>query len=387
MALVIASAWAGMNVATAQPGGGPPPARVSIDPVRLETIEPRREVTGEIRAVRQASLAAQEGGLVIDFTVDAGEWVEQGTVIARLDDGLRTLDVSRRLAELRSAEATVEERKAQVAKAERDLSRLQELERSAGASQNEVDDAGTRLKEEQARLAQALAMVESANAEHETASKRLRDMTITAPFAGSIVRKRVEIGEWVSEGDALVDVVAIDAVDVYLDVPERFTGPLSAPGAVVMLKIPALEREIESKVTTVLSAGDRLARTFPARIRLENKAGAAGDGMLRPGMSVVGLVPTGESAEALTIHKDAVLRNSAGSYVYFDGGGTAQVAPIEVLHAAGERVVVRSPVLKPGMGVLVEGNERVFPSQPLMIQNGAGAPPAADASKDTEKGG
>lgn len=91
-------------------------------------------------------------------------------------------------------------------------------------------------------------------------------------------------------------------------------------------------------------------------------------------MTVVGLVPTGEPKEAMTISKDAVLRNETGNFVYFDGGGVAAIAPIRVEYAVGDRVVVQSDVLRPGMQVIVEGNERLFPSQPLMIQN---ATPAA----------
>lgn len=366
--LVLLAANAG--AVFAQPGGGPPPALVSIDAARMERVEARREVLGEIRAVRHASLAAEEAGLVLEVAVESGDWVESGALLARLDGRLRTLDLERRRAARQSAEALVEERRAQVDKAERDLSRLKSLMTSAGASRNEVDDAETRLKEESARHVWAVAALASAKSEEATAEKRLADMTIKAPFTGSVVRKLIEVGEWVDEGKPVVELVAIDSVDAILEVPERFLGALSSPGASVELRVPALSRTISAPVTSVIAAGDRLARTFPVRVRLDNSPKGAGGGSLRPGMSVIALIPTGEPMEALTIHKDAVMRNDAGSYVYFNAGGSAAVAPIEPLFAAGERVVVRSPMLRDGMEIITQGNERVFPGQPLNILPG-----------------
>lgn len=366
LAAIVGSVWIA-SICPGQPSGGPPPARVAVDAARLERIESKREVTGEIRAVKHASLASQEEGLVLALTAEVGDWVKEGQVLARLDDRLRSFDLDRRRAEGRSAEATIAEHESMVAKARRDLGRLTELQKSSGASQNEVDDAITQLAGDEARLANAAAEAESAKVDISTAEKRLADMTIKAPFAGSVIRKLIETGEWVSEGDAVIELVAIDAVDAMLDVPENFIGPLSSPNATVELRIPAIGRPIEAPVTAVMAAGDRLARTFAVRIRLDNSAQGPAGGALRPGMSVVGLVPTGEPIEALTIHKDAVMRNDAGSFVYFDAGGTAAVAPIDMLYAIGERVVVRSPVLKPGMNVVTEGNERIFPGQPLSI--------------------
>jgi len=346
----------------------------------MERVEQRREVTGELRAVQRAQLAAEEEGLIVEIHFETGDWVEAGQLLAKLDDKIRALDLDRRRAVQLSAEATISEREAQIAKAERDLKRLQELESRQGASKNEVDDGMTRLKEEEARLAQAKANLAAAEADVQTAEKRLKDMTILAPFSGNIVSRGVEVGEWVVIGESIAELVAIDSVDAYLDVPERFIGALSSPGVMVRLRIPALGTTIETPITTVIALGDRLARTFPVRIRLENTGQKPGEGRLKPGMSVIGLVPTGEPSDSLTIHKDALMRNDAGSYVYFDAGGVAAVAPVEQMFAIGERVAIRSQLLKPGMNVITEGNERMFPGQPLMMMASPAGAPVSDAS-------
>jgi len=349
---------------------GPPPASVRVDEVRQQTVERMREVTGEVRAVRRAEVASQEEGLGIELGVDIGDEIEAGRVIARLEDERRRLDVARLEAEVASHDAVVAERTAQVGKTKRDLERLVELRSRQGASQNEVDDAKTALAEAEARRAQARADLESRRVALSTARTRLEDMVITAPFSGSVVSKMTEVGQWISQGDTVVEMLSYDTVDVFLDVPERFLEALRRSDGQVRLRLDAIEDEITAPVATIVAQGDRLARTFPVRVRLENP-----DHAIRPGMSVQGMVPTGEPMEALTVHKDAVMRSEVGVFVYFNNDGAAATAPIEPLFALGERVAVRSPTLAPGMELVIEGNERLFVSQPLIIQRD-GAPSA-----------
>lgn len=364
--------------ALAQPGGGggPPPQRVRVETLRMETVERRREATGEVRAVRTSRVAAEEAGLLVEVLVDVGDEVEEGQRLAMLRDERRRIEVDQRVAEAEAARADVIEREAQVEKAARDVKRLEALLRQAGASETEVDDGRTRLKEAEARLARAEADLGSATALEATARQRLADLEIKAPFAGSITAKFAEIGAWAREGDSIFELVELGRVDVYIDVPERFLRAVASVDAKVELRIPALEKPIEAGVDTIIAQGDRLARTFPVRFRLENR-----DGFLRPGMSVVGMVPTQEPMEALTVSKDAVLWSESGAFVYFDSGGSAAIAPVETLFAVGDRLVVRSPALRPGMRVIVEGNERVFPGQPLLITNEPGDAEAGVAAR------
>jgi len=368
--------------ALAQPGGGPPPAKVRLDSARMETVEQRRDVTGEIRAVRRSSLAAEEPGLVRSITVEAGDVVSAGQVLATLDDELLTLQIAERKAQVDSSQASVQEREAQAAKAERDLSRLKELQARQSASQNEVDDAVTTLAEAKARLANARAELAAREALLSWLNMRQSKMSIRSPMNGRVVSRGVDVGEWVREGDAIVELLDLSELDAYVDVPERFIAPLRSDGAKVQLRIAATNDEFDAPVSAVIAEGDRLARTFPVRIRLDNAKGR-----WRPGMSVIGQVATGVAIEALTVHKDAILRDDVGAYVFFDANGAAMRAPVETLFGVGDRVAIRSQMLRPDTRVVIEGNERIyFPGQPLMDMDnpappgpppGAGGPPGA----------
>ena len=96
--------------------------------------------------------------------------------------------------------------------------------------------------------------------------------------------------------------------------------------------------------------------------------------------------------------KDAVLRNDAGAFVYINRGGVAQVAPIERRFSVGDRVVIRSAAVREGTEVVVVGNERLFPGQPLRVveeapgdvvngSSGASASGGGGSGEETGDGG
>ena len=64
---------------------GPPPANVRFDAVRVDVVEQRREVVGELRASARSEVAAQEAGRVTEVLFEIGSTVERGDVLARLD--------------------------------------------------------------------------------------------------------------------------------------------------------------------------------------------------------------------------------------------------------------------------------------------------------------
>ncbi len=378
---VLPALFAAAALSRAQPsGGGPPPASVRVDAARLEPVEPLREVQGELRAVQRSLVAAEVSGRVIEIGVEPGDAVEAGRLLTRLDDTFAAIDLKRAEAEVARREGVQRERALQVEKAERDVIRMQALVDRSSGTRTELDDAKTALGEAQARHAQSVAEVDVARLDAERMHEHLEDMSIEAPFAGRVIARRAEVGQWIEEGEAVAELVAMGDVDAWINVPQRFIAGLREPGRRVQVRIDATDEIIEAPVSGVIAAADPLSRTFPVRLRLSDK-----DGLLRPGMSVMGFVPTGDRAEMLTIHKDAILRDDAGAYVYFDAGGMAMVARVEALFAVGDRIAVRAPQVRPGALLVTEGNERLFPTQPLTILNPP-PPPAAGGQGERPAG-
>lgn len=369
--------WAAAALgALATQAAGQYPQVAVVDTARTENLAQLREVTGEIRSMRRSLLASQVEGLVIELDLDEGDAVEAGQVVARLDAATAELDVAEGEADVGAARGSVEEAEALLAQAERDLERVTQASARGSVSASELDNAETAVRTRRAALAQAKAGLAAADADLARKKKALADKTIVAPFAGRVVGKETEVGEWISPGDAIVEIVSLRELEARIDVPERFVRFLTDGSGPVGLSVPALGdgQNAEGTLIGVVPLGDELSRLFPVRLRVAN-----GSGLLKPGMSLTAYVPTGKSEPTLTVSKDALLRDDAGEYLYMAVpksdetnpavNGQAVPARVTRLYAVGGRVAIRPGQVKDGTVVLVQGNERVFPTQPLIIQN------------------
>jgi multidrug efflux pump subunit AcrA (membrane-fusion protein) len=189
-------------------------------------------------------------------------------------------------------------------------------------------------------------------------------MVVRAPFAGTVVLRIAATGGWVSEGAPVAELVS-DELEAWLDVPQRHLDALAAGKGAVRIESEATGHGVAVASFRALADIDPRTRTFPVVATVPAGGGFA------PGASVVGFVPTGEQAEHLTVHSDAILRGETGSYVYVAMPGaagaphTAVPVPVEVLFLHGGRAAVRSERLPPGALAVIEGNERLFPTAPV----------------------
>jgi RND family efflux transporter MFP subunit len=347
---------------------GPPPASVVVDTSRLELIEQRRPVTGQLVAARRSIVAAEEPGIVIEVPVREGDTVKVGDVIARLDSARAAIALLQAEANASAAAALVRQREFSLDQSKRDLVRLKSAADQRSASEQETDNALTFRDRAEAGLEQAKAQSASAVQRVALAKERLDDLTILAPFSGVIVSKRTELGQWLDVGDAVVEMVDLDSIEAVLDVPERFVDRLSRDGASVQVHVIAIGEMLEAPITRIIPLADDVARMFPVHVALGN-----GPRRLRPGMSVTGLVPTGVGAQTLTVHKDAIMRDTGGEFVFFSSGGRAATARVRILFGAGDRVAISSSQLTPDVEVVIEGNELLSPGQPLQILGAVGS--------------
>jgi RND family efflux transporter MFP subunit len=363
--------------------GGPPAKAVTVDPVRLEPVREHRRVTGELRALRRSKVATEEPGLVIEFPVREGDRVATGDVLARLDSRRLSLELDALKADAQAVESLIEERTANKVWRERELELYRRsLERGA-ANMKEVLDAESEAGMARARVTWAERQRQVLGARAELLQERLADMTIRAPFDGVVVIRHVELGEWVGEGDAAVELVSTGRVEAWLDVPQRFYGAVSGAQVSIALRVEATDQTISVTNRRVIPVVDPKARSFAIVAAIDNA-----DGKLTPGMSVTAWLPTGQLTEQLTVSKDAVLRNEAGAYVYVARGGggegaggpaSAVAVSIQVLFPVADRVVVTSRDIRAGDLAVVEGNERLFPMTPVIphVQEGGASAAAA----------
>ena len=364
-----------------------PPAAVRVDAVRQEVVVNRRPVTGDLRAARRSQVASREKGLVLERAVDEGSRVRRGDVLARLDATQLELDLEVLEAERPPAEATVEEREADMQQRTSDLDSLKVLVERRAANPKELLDAQTALAASKARLQVSRALVKVIDSRVRKLEARIRDMTIVAPFDGTVVQSFAEVGSWLGEGQAVVDLLSTEALEVWLEVPQDLYRAATGASGAIQVSVGALGETFELSSYRVIPEVALRGRSFRV------VGTVAPDLKLAAGMSVTALVPTGEERPMLTVHRDAILRNEVSAFVYAvlpgHEGEPAKAAPIDVQvqFQTANRAVVLSPRLRPGMDVVIEGNERLYPMAPILPARGAGGEPPAGGGEGPPKDG
>lgn len=366
--------------------GGPPPTPVYVDAARLEMVQQQRMITGNLRAPRQSNLATQEAGLVLEVLVREGDAVNAGDVIAQLDSRRLALQIAQAEADVLVERATVLERDAELLQETRDLELMRDAFQRHAANPKELRDAEAAQAIAAARKNAAERRVEAIEALIALWKERFADTVIRAPYSGTVVAKHVDPGEWLDEGQAVVEIVALEAVEVWLEVPQEHLAAVQSAQRPIALRLEATRQMYEATEQRIVPLIDPKARTFMLIATLQNA-----DRSLAPGQSVVAWVPTEEKSEQLTIPKNAALRNQVGSFVYVareSGEGQskrAHAVPVQVLplFPIGDRWVIRSDQIRDGEMVVVEGNERLLPMsviQPLPAPSPEDVVEAAAAS-------
>lgn len=365
VATVLVAAVALFGARNALAWQGAPARPVGVDDVRAEKVQLQQLVTGELRSVHRSRVASEEAGLVVKMHVVEGQAVEAGEVLAELDRRRLELALAQSNADLRVAEALVTERKADMQQAKDDAESLRTVFEQRAANAKELRDAESRLRIAEARLLGAEQAVEVTIAQRDLVEKRLSDMTVKAPFAGIVVAKHVEVGEWLGEGDPIVDVISTGTIEAWLNVPQSLYVDSQAKDASIAVNVDATNGIVRSAQKRVIPLVDAKARTFMMVVTLDNEQQA-----FAPGMSVTGWVPMGAAEERLTVSSNAILRNEAGPYVYVvrkqtEGPAKAMPVKVRVLFPHGSRRVIESSELQAEDLVVTEGNERLFPFAPV----------------------
>jgi RND family efflux transporter MFP subunit len=339
---------------------------VRTEPVAIEEVQQTHRVTGSLRAVSRAQVAALEDGQIVEVLVREGTHITKRDVLARLDNRRLRAQIAENEATLNATQAMIEQRRAELVKADQDYKRASQLVQRRVASQQEYDHAEADASVSQARLTAAERQLKQVESQLRLLQVRLDDTTITAPFDGYVVERHVEPGEWVRPGDAIVTLVSTGTIEAWLEVPERFAGDAAQATTPITVEIPAVGQSITVRQGKRVPQMDLRARTFFIVAELSDHAG-----QFTPGMAVSAWVPVGPRSKQLTVPGDAVIRDAAQAFVYKvqhdDSGRHAVQVPVRVLFQVAGKVAVAAQDIRPNDHVVVEGNERLLPGTKLAL--------------------
>jgi membrane fusion protein (multidrug efflux system) len=327
--------------------GGPPPALVRLAPVESREVETMATFTANAQAHRHLTLASRVEEIVLKGEIEEGDQVQKGQVLVRLDQGRLKLRLAETQAVLREAQAVLEQMN-------RDLLRQQALRKTKSVPQKNVEDAQTAVDRQQA-------LVDRQQENVRLLQQDLNDTLVRAPTAGVVVRRLAYRGEWVKKGGPIVELAVLDPVKVITLVPERFL-PRLAVGNKAKLTADALPGEVfQGRIQAIIPSGDTKSRTFPVQVRVPNPKAT-----IKPGMLMRVTLAVGNRHAALLVPKDALVLSAGGNLVYTINKGRAQSLPVKVIAAHDGKLEVEGP-LKAGQGVVVFGNERLMPGQPVKV--------------------
>ncbi len=327
--------------------------------VRAEVVEPvefRREVElqASVESEETAAVTTELPGRLVSLTVDDGDQVRKGQLIARVD---------------------VENIAAQKAELQINLDLAQDLlERQERLRKQNI---GTEVQYVEARNAVArlgksmdqLKLQESKSA-------------ILAPISGTIENKTVNVGEYVSPATPLMDVLDARSIKVVADVPENYL-PTVKRGMKVRARFPSIDVERDAKIARIGRTIDPANRTFEVELDLNNEAGR-----LKPNMLAYVYLVDYTNAAVVAVGNETVLEEIDGrEYVYVARAGETgnEQTASKVYVKTGQNDALRREILEglsAGDTLVTEGMRSLTDGQTIRVQLAepiAAADPAPDA--------
>ena len=230
-------------------------------PVPAKMSEPL-SFSGEVKPLTEAAIHARASGYVRRWLVDLGARVEPGQLLAELDTPELDRELAQGRAELAQAEAAR-------ALAETTARRWNEMLEAKTVSPQETD-------EKNAELRLKVATVEAARAKVQRLEEMLRFNAITAPFAGTITLRTLDVGQLVNAGAGreLFRIAQSDKLRVFVRVPQNHARAI-AVGQTAELSFPELPgRTSEAKVVRTAGTLDAASRTMLVELEVDNAKGA-----------------------------------------------------------------------------------------------------------------
>ncbi|MBE9528307.1 MAG: efflux RND transporter periplasmic adaptor subunit [Proteobacteria bacterium] len=331
--------------------GGPPPARVVTTVATVAMVAPEAEYIGTVFFQEVSDIASEVKGRIETVNFEEGQRVGAGTKLIQIDSEILA-------SSLMATRATYGQVGANLEKARIDFKRIMRLYEKQLASGKDYDEYRFRVKVLEKQLASLRAEVAQIKAE-------LNKKSIRAPFGGVILKKHVDRGEWLSPGSPVATLAKDDIVEIVVNVPENVVAH-SSVGMVVEIDVAG--RSIKGVVAAIIPRGDVATRTFPVKIRVDNRYN------LIEGMAAKVRLPRDERIEATVVDRDAVINSRGKMVLWTVKGGKAVMVPVKVIGYDGSMAGVSGAGLGKGAVVVIKGNERLRPGQAVAVVGEGGEP-------------
>lgn len=331
--------------ANAAPGPEPAAFAVPVEaaPVRLDTVVRTIRAVGSLRSDESVVITSEIAGRIAEILVAEGQAVARGTPLVVLDSSIYE-------AELAQAEA-------RLALSRANYARARELKEKGAGTARALDEALAELRNDEAAVALARA--------------RLEKTVIAAPFDGVLGLRRVSVGSYLSPGDEIVNLEAIDPLKVDVRIPERFLSAVRV-GQELAVELDAFPDEsFPGTVYAIDPLIDAEGRSILVRALLPNAAGR-----LRPGLFARVALVVERQENAMLVPERALVPFGDDQFVFRVVEGKAAMTPVTLGERQGDEVKILDG-LSPDDLIITDGLMKIRDGAPVTVveppANGAGA--------------
>lgn len=334
------SGSASTPAAASAKGDSPPGIVVEAQKVSVVKLPQALVAVGSLRSDETVILRPEVAGRVSGILFKEGERVAKGQVLIQLDDSVQRADLDRANANHILSKTKHE--------------RAIDLRNKGFISSQALDESENNLK--------------VAQADAELMRARSSKTTIRAPFAGTIGLRLVSVGDYVKEGQDMVNLESLDTLKVDFRVPELALSLLK-DGQTLQITLDALpDKAYDGRVFAINPLIDANGRAVVIRAQVPNR-----DGKLRPGMFARVRLFTSESRDTLVVPEESLFPLGDDKYVYKVVEGKAVRQKIEIGQRREGRVEVVNGLVAEDV-VVTAGAIKLREGAPVSIANSAPAP-------------
>lgn len=263
---------------------------------------------GTIEGIHHPTISAETSGQITSVDTSEGKSVQAGQLLASIDNTLHQIEAAKAEAELKRQSVVLENQR-------RVVERLKRLEQTQSVSRDQLED-------QQAQLEMLQAQRDVAEKQWEQARHMESKTRVVAPQAGLISRRHISLGDYVSLGTPLFNLVSVDKLKARLSFPEHDVASIAigrrthlispaAPGVMAIGEVTAINPQININ-----------NRAIEVTVEFDNPGGWL------PGASVDATMIIEEHTAALTIPANSVVKRSNQQVVFVIEGNHVRARPV-----------------------------------------------------------
>ncbi|MFH1129859.1 MAG: efflux RND transporter periplasmic adaptor subunit [Pseudomonadota bacterium] len=323
--------------------------RLPVETITLASfpVRPTARVVANVLARREVVVAAETAGRVRSLHADLGQTVKQGQILARLDATKTSHNLDLIRAQREQAQATLDI-------ARRDLDRSEKL-----ATQNVLAKATLDQAQNAMRLAEA--QLRAVNAQVKLTGRQVADNKILAPFDAVVTERHVELGDYLTPGRPVMELVDISTVKIQAGLALEDTMHVK-PKQKCEVRIKLLgPKPLVGVIAAVGVIADPRTRRVTVEVELPNE-----EGQIKPGMLAEVFFFLGPPAPAIFIPANAIVEQFEVSYAFVVEKNKAIRRELTLGQRRGLHKMVKKG-LRAGDSLVVVGQESLAPGSPVQV--------------------